>query len=110
MRVDDVWFSCPMQSAVTESQMAYPSADRFSLTPNLTHGPGVRLDYDLGTAAEVRVDILDVAGRRWLETTAKPARARGTIPLAVNGLSAGAYFVRATSGTHTQILKFVLQR
>jgi hypothetical protein len=110
IRVDDVWFSCPMQSAVTESQTASPSAGRFSLAPNLTHGPAVRLEYALSKAAEVRVDILDVAGRCWLETASKPAGTRGTIPLTVSRLPAGAYFVRVTSGTHTQVLKFVLQR
>lgn len=110
IRVDDVWFSCPMQGAVAETPMAQAGVGHYAVVPNLTSGPMVWFEYRVDREADIRVAILDVAGRCRMMTSAKPSQITGRIPVDVAGLPSGVYLVRAACGTHTQTLRLVLQR
>jgi hypothetical protein len=107
---DDVWFSCPMGGAITEPERTVLDAPQFSMEPSVTRNAGVQFRYALRVVAELRVDVLDAAGRRRHTSVVSPTRTAGAVPLNVSDLPAGAYLVRVTFGECAQTLKFVLQR
>jgi len=108
--VDDVWFSCPIGDAVAEPTESHARAVQFSLTPNPARGSRVRLNWVLPFLSDVRVDVVDVLGRRWSSDIVTATRNKGSTTLRLDGLPGGTYFVRARSGVHSRTLKFVLER
>ena len=84
--------------------------------PNPTAG-GLTIEFVLPEAAEVRADIVDVAGRRVTSLTAGERFAAGRQTLRWNGNGAstvrvrpGVYLVRLRAGNATRVRKVVLEQ
>ncbi|MAQ94327.1 MAG: beta-mannosidase [Rhodothermaceae bacterium] len=89
---------------------ATPTADldRLSLAPNPSAGrPTLRLD--LGTSAEVTIDVFDVTGRSVLRQSlgTQPA---GPLAVPLHVDSSGTYLVRVTAGDRVVRGRFVVAR
>lgn len=86
------------------------AAKSLTLAPNPTSGP-VELRYELKTAAPVRVEVLDLLGRRAAAPTTGGPQAAGahSLSLDARALTPGLYLVRLTAGAQTRQVKLVVQ-
>jgi hypothetical protein len=82
------------------------------IAPNPTSG-GVRIVYQLGTAAEARLSVFDVGGRR-VKSLAHPRGVKGPFSSDWSGddehgrrVESGIYFIRLESGSETRIARLV---
>ena len=95
---------CPPDAGAIE---AVASAEIRSIQP---HGGRVRFEFGLPAAAEIAVEVFDVAGRR-VATLDRAIRERGTHTLEwdAGGASRGVYFCRLTSGSVMRSRSFVVR-
>jgi hypothetical protein len=80
-----------------------------TLYPNPSNGLAT-LNYYLGNnCCNLRVEVLDAAGRTVLERSLADTEVSGTMEIDIRHLADGIYNLRVTSGTHTEVFRMVKQ-
>ena len=77
--------------------------------PNPTRGAAT-LQYALPTAESVRITLYDALGRRLRTLVDQEQAGRHALPIAMDGLASGTYFIRITAGRYTQTKRLVVLR
>ena len=75
--------------------------------PNPSDGSGVEVHFSLATGVAARLELLDVAGRRWaLQNLGAPGTGPHVVRLAPRDrLPAGVYLVKLTQGGHVRVAR-----
>lgn len=112
--------SPPSNEAMVEADPATPAPESnlsFLVRPNQPNpfGAGTRVDYRLGKAGEIRLEVFDLRGRRvrrlergasagWNELHFDGRDSEGT------PLPSGVYFYRVSTGSESRVHKMMIQR
>jgi len=105
------------RNAILKQIVRQPGGDRipedFRLYQNYPNpfNPETTIEFDLPRTSRVRVDVLDLLGRR-IDTILDELKPVGTVRLhySGSGLASGVYFVRLQAGEVTRIKKMMILR